>query len=93
MKDKIGQEIKPGAYLVYSCLLSKYTPQGRLLARGPALRIGRVWEILEQGYIVVQGAEEEWTSSQPELLLHPERTIVLQDVPEPYKKLLGRTKR
>lgn len=93
--DKIGQEIKPGSYIVY----------GHALGRCAGLRIGKVIKIDEFKEnrwgrigcrISVRGVNDDWKHDPIKLtqklgtLLFPNRIVVLAPelVPQDYRDLL-----
>ncbi len=73
IKDKLGQEILKGDFIVY----------GHNLGRCAGLRIGKVLKIDEKGRITVRGIDDDWKHRPPQLcsragvLLYPNRVIVL----------------
>jgi hypothetical protein len=97
VRDKVGQVISPGSYIVY----------GHALGRCAALRIGKVLEVRarEKTYasdsgvsIVVRGINDDWGSyvgprlnERDGTLLYPNRVIVLATgiVPLTYLHLFG----
>lgn len=102
MKDKIGQEIKPGSYIVYA----------HSLGRSPGLRVGIVvsepihygpgelksWEEYDQYRIKVRGVDGEWEWKEPQLLSRnstlqfPSRIVVIEPetLPDAVKELLSK---
>lgn len=97
--DKIGQEIKPGAYIAY----------GHALGRCAGLRIGKVLALKSENKgltwnkkphieyrITVRGIDDDWESKPAELnsrngtLQFPDRILVLNPelVPQNYREML-----
>lgn len=84
MKDKLGQEITPGCYIVY----------GHVMGRSGGLRIGKVlkldkkkdkWSDKLEDRITIQGVDAEWDHRPPQLLSKkstlsfPNRTVVIDE--------------
>lgn len=96
-KDKTGVPIKVGDFIAY----------GHAMGRSAGLRFGKVLALKkrERRYqsdpgasITVIGVEDDWSHNAPKLcsrvgtLQYPERTIVLDRIPDPHYTLLSEFK-